>query len=120
MVIFGIILRIISSKYTPRHTKLHHFAKFSQRNLPPNTFAMHSMLCRDTSGKMICTPLLNPVMLMYAHLSLFGNKMTIKKVHFSQFLKGPLQFIKITLHWLYQLFCKNTTLKVFTYLLNDT
>ena len=49
---------------------------------------------------------------MYAHLSLFGNKMTIKKVHFSQFLKGSLQFIKITLHWLYQLFCKNTTFTV--------
>ena len=61
------------------YTKTHHFAKFSRRNLPPNTFAMHSMLCRDTSGKMICTPLLNPVMLMYAHLSLLGNKMTIKK-----------------------------------------
>ena len=56
-----------------------------------------------TSGKIICMPLLNPV--MYAHLSLFGNEMTIKK--------GPLQFIKITLHWLYQLFCKNTTFTVF-------
>ena len=28
----------------------------------------------------------------------FLEKITIKKVHFSQFLKGPLQFIKITLH----------------------
>ena len=28
----------------------------------------------------------------------FWKKITIKKVHFSQFLKGPLQFIKITLH----------------------
>ena len=28
----------------------------------------------------------------------FLEEITIKKVHFSQFLKGPLQFIKITLH----------------------
>ena len=28
----------------------------------------------------------------------FLEKITLKKVHFSQFLKGPLQFIKITLH----------------------
>ena len=34
---------------------------------------------------------------MYAHLSLFGRNHD-KKIHFSQFLKGPLQFIKITLH----------------------
>ena len=38
---------------------------------------------------------LNPV--MYAHLSLFGKNHD-NKGHFSQFLKSPLQFIKITLH----------------------
>ena len=73
--IFGIILRNIWSKYTPKRTKLHHFSKFSRRNLPSNTFAMHSMQCRDmhiyTSGKIICTPLLNLV--MYAHLSLLSR-----------------------------------------------
>ena len=76
MVIFGIILRDISSKYTAKRTKLHHFSKFSPRKLPPNIFEMHSMQCCDmhiyTSGKIICTPLLNPV--MYAHLSLFEKK----------------------------------------------
>ena len=34
-------------------------------------------------------------------------------VHFSQFYNIPLQFLKTTLHWLYQLFCKNTTFTVF-------
>ena len=99
MVIFGIILRNISSKYTPKRTKLHHFSKFSRRNLPSNTFAMHNMQCRDmhiyTSRKIICTSLLNPV--MYAHFSLFGKNHD-KKGPLFQFLKGPLQFIKITLH----------------------
>ena len=33
---------------------------------------------------------------MYAHLLLFEKKKRYKKVHFSQFLKDPLQFIKIT------------------------
>ena len=33
----------------------------------------------------------------------FRKKTKNKKVHFSQFLKDPLQFIKITLHWLHQL-----------------
>ena len=46
--------------------------------------------------------LLNPV--MYAHFLFFEKKITIQKVHFSQFLKDPLQFIKITLNWLHQLF----------------
>ena len=73
MVIFLIILRNVWSKYTPKRTKLHHFSKFSWRNLPSSIFAMHSMQCRDmliyTSGKIICTPLLNPV--IYAQLSLF-------------------------------------------------
>ena len=36
--------------------------------------------------------MLNPV--MYAHLSLYENKLQCKKVFFSQFLKGLLQFIK--------------------------
>ena len=39
--------------------------------------------------------LLNPV--MYAHLSLFGKNHD-KKGPLFQFLKGSLQFIKITLH----------------------
>ena len=89
------------------------FSKFSRKSLPPNTFAMHSMQCRDihvyTSGKIICTPLLNLV--MYAHLLLFGKKYD---------KKGPLQFIKITLHWLHQLFCKNTTFTVFVRFLKKT
>ena len=46
--------------------------------------------------------LLNPV--MYAHLLLFEKKLPYKKVHFSLFLKDPIQFIKITLHWLHRLF----------------
>ena len=41
---------------------------------------------------------------MYAHLLLFEKKLRYKKVNFFQFLKDPLQFIKITLHWLHQLF----------------
>ena len=56
--------------------------------------------------KIFSENLLNPV--MYAHLLLFEEKkLRYKKVHFSQFLKDPLQFIKITLHWLHQLFLKN-------------
>ena len=44
------------------------------------------------------------VPVMYAHLLFFEKKNTIRKVHFSQFLKDPLQFIKLTLPWLHQLF----------------
>ena len=46
----------------------------------------------------ICTPLLNPV--MYVHYRF------LKKSYDTKFLKGPLQFIKITLHWLHQFFAK--------------
>ena len=55
--------------------------------------------------KIFSEDLLNPV--RYAHLSLFEKKLQYKNVHFSQFLKGPLKFIKISLHWLHQLFEKN-------------
>ena len=50
--------------------------------------------------KIFWEDLLNPV--MYAHLFI-EKKITLQKVHFFQFLKDPLQFIKITLHWLHQL-----------------
>ena len=52
--------------------------------------------------KIFLEDMLNPV--MYAHLLCFEKKITIQNVHFSKFLKDPLQFIKITLHWLHQLF----------------
>ena len=61
--------------------------------------------------KIFSEDLLNPV--MYAHLSLFEKKLQYKKVHSSQFLKGPLQFIKITLHRLHQLFKKKSISMVF-------
>ena len=102
MVIFGIILRNIRSKYRPKRTKLHHFSKFSRRNLPqtplPGT-AFNVATCIH-------------IWKNYLHASVkscnvcafiaFWKKMTIKKIHFSQ-------FIKITLHWLYQLFCTDPT-----------
>ena len=47
----------------------------------------------------------------------FLEKITIKKVYFSQFLKDPLQLIKITLHSMGYMgincFAKNTTFTVF-------
>ena len=55
---------------------------------------------------------------MYAHLLPFEKK-RYKMVHFFQFLKDPLQFIKITLHWLHQLCLKKSTSTVFVSFLKN-
>ena len=74
MVIFENILRKNQIKI---YTKTHNFSKFSQRSISLNLFAMQYI----HYGKIICTPLLNPV--MHAHLSLLEYKQICV-------IKGPL------------------------------
>ena len=87
MVIFGIILELSDQNIyqdAPNRTILQNFLGGTCPQFPKHLCNAQHAVSRHayiyTSGKIICTPLLNPV--MYAHLSLFGNKMTI--------IKGPL------------------------------
>ena len=65
MVIFG---NIYGKKQIKIYTKTHNF-----QNFPRGAYPWTPLPCNIyTSEKIICTPLLNPV--MYAHLSLFESK----------------------------------------------
>ena len=78
MTNFRIILRNISDQNIHQHA--------------PNSTIFLNFLGGSAKSYNVCT------------FIAFRKKIRYKKVHFSQFLKDPLQFIKITLPLLHQLF----------------